>query len=156
MEYRLVSQRLQKIAAEGKGTVVAYNYREKRKAELPEAIQKNIQEIEMPDPTIRFRIEMSTAVPAAEANELKSALQAHVEIRHAQAETLEFNLSLLLEILATAASVIQAVDIIIGWIDRFKDKKLKSEGVTIVNARNEKLNLQNATREQLAAFLQKE
>jgi acyl-CoA thioester hydrolase len=156
MEYRLVSHRLQKIAAEGKGVVVAYNYLEKRKAALPETIRKNIQEIEMSDPTIRFRIEVPASVPAAEANELKEALQAHVEVRPAQAEALKFNLSLLLEILATAASVIQAIDIIIGWMDRFKEKKLKSEGVVIVNARSERLNLQNATREQLAAFLQKE
>ncbi|MGH7598443.1 MAG: acyl-CoA thioesterase [bacterium] len=155
MEYRLVSHRLQKKTAEGKGVVVAYNYREKRKTELPEAIRKNIQEIEMPDPTIRFRIEVPASVPAAETNELKNALQAHVEVHQAQAETLRFNLSLLLEILATAAGVVQAIDIIIGWIDRFRNKKLKVEGVVIFNAGNEKLDLQNATREQLAAFLQK-
>jgi acyl-CoA thioester hydrolase len=46
MEYRLASQRLQKVAAEGKGTLVAYNYREKRKTELPELIRKNIQAVE--------------------------------------------------------------------------------------------------------------
>lgn len=46
MEYRLVSHRLQKIAAEGKGVVVAYNYRDKRKAELPEVVRKNIQTFE--------------------------------------------------------------------------------------------------------------
>jgi acyl-CoA thioester hydrolase len=46
MEYRLVSQHLQKVAAEGKGTLVAYNYREKRKTELPESIRKNIQALE--------------------------------------------------------------------------------------------------------------
>jgi acyl-CoA thioester hydrolase len=156
MEYRLVSQRLQKIAAEGKGVVVAYNYREKRKAELPEKTRKNIQEIEMLDPTIRFCIEVPASVPTAEANELKSALQAHVEVRQAPAGALKFNLSLLLEILATAASVIQAIDIIIGWIDRLKDKKSKAEGIVIVNARDEKLDPRNVTREQLAAFLQKE
>jgi len=108
----------------------------------------------MPDSTIRFRIEVPVSVPAAEANELQNTLQAHVEVRQAQADAPKLNLSLILEILATAASVIQAIDIIIGWIDRFKDKKLKE--VVIVNARNEKLDLQNATREQLAAFLQKE
>jgi hypothetical protein len=110
----------------------------------------------MPDPTIHFRIEVPASVPAAEADALKKALQAHVEVRPAPAETLKFNLSLLLEILATAASVIQAIDIIIGWIDRLKEKKSKAEGIVIVNARNEKLDLQNITREQLAAFLQKE
>ncbi len=156
MAYRLVSNRLQKIAAEGKGVVVAYNYREKRKVELPEAIRKNIKEIEMPDRTIHFRIEVPASVSAADANALKNALQPHVEVRQADADALKFNLSLLLEILATAASVIQAIDIIIGWIDRFKDKKLKAEGIVIVNARNEKLDLQKTTREQLAAFLQKE
>ncbi|MCI0697320.1 acyl-CoA thioesterase [candidate division KSB1 bacterium] len=155
MEYRLVSQGLQKIAAEGKGVVVAYNYRDKHKVELPEAIRKNIKEIEMLGPTIRFRIEVPVSVPVAEANELKNALQAHVEVRQAEAEALKLNLSLILEILATVASVIQAVDIIIGWIDRFKDKKLKAEEVTIVNARDERLDLQNATREQLMALLQK-
>lgn len=46
MEYRLVSQHLQKVAAEGKGTLVAYNYREKRKTELPESVRKNIQALE--------------------------------------------------------------------------------------------------------------
>jgi acyl-CoA thioester hydrolase len=46
MEYRLISHRLQKVAAEGKGVVFAYNYRDKRKAELPEAIRKNIQTVE--------------------------------------------------------------------------------------------------------------
>jgi acyl-CoA thioester hydrolase len=46
MEYRVISHRLQKIAAEGKGVLVAFNYRENRKAELPEMIKKNIQALE--------------------------------------------------------------------------------------------------------------
>lgn len=46
MEYRLVSHRLQKIAAEGKGIIVSYNYHAKRKAELPETIRRNIQAVE--------------------------------------------------------------------------------------------------------------
>lgn len=46
MEYRLVSHRLQKIAAEGKGIIVSYNYHEKRKTDLPEAIRRNIQAVE--------------------------------------------------------------------------------------------------------------
>lgn len=46
MEYRLVSHRLQKIAAEGKGIIVSYNYHEKRKIDLPEAIRRNIQAVE--------------------------------------------------------------------------------------------------------------
>lgn len=156
MEYRLISHRLQKIAAEGKGVVVSYNYREKRKTELPEKIRKNIQEIEVSEPTIRFRLEVPVSVPVAEANELKNALAPHVEVRQADAETLKLNVSLILEILATAASVIQAIDIIIGWIDRFKAKKLNTKGVAIVNAKGERLDLLDVSREQLAAFLQKE
>ena len=46
MEYRLISHHLQKIAAEGKGILVAYNYRDRRKAELPEVVRKNIQVVE--------------------------------------------------------------------------------------------------------------
>jgi len=46
MEYHLVSHHLQKIAAEGKGILLAYNYRDKRKAELPEVIRQNIQKVE--------------------------------------------------------------------------------------------------------------
>ena len=46
MEYRLASQRLQKVAAEASGVVVAFDYREKRKAALPEAIRQNIVMIE--------------------------------------------------------------------------------------------------------------
>jgi acyl-CoA thioesterase FadM len=34
------------VAAEGKGILVAYNYRDRRKAELPAVIRKNIQAIE--------------------------------------------------------------------------------------------------------------
>ena len=46
MEYRLVSHRLQKIAAEGRGIIVSYNYQEKRRADLPEAVRRNIQAVE--------------------------------------------------------------------------------------------------------------
>jgi acyl-CoA thioester hydrolase len=46
MEYRLISDNLQKIAAEGKGIIVSYNYRERRKVDLPEMIRKNIQAVE--------------------------------------------------------------------------------------------------------------
>ena len=109
----------------------------------------------MPAPAIHFRIEVPVSVSAAEANALKRALQAHVEVRQADAESLTLDLSLILEILATVASLIQAIDIIIGWIDRFKDKKLKLKGAAIVNAKGDKLDLQTATREQVAAFLQK-
>lgn len=46
MEYRLVSQRHQKIAAEGQGRVVSFNYRDNRKAPLPEEIKRRIRELE--------------------------------------------------------------------------------------------------------------
>ncbi|MFQ5637925.1 MAG: acyl-CoA thioesterase [bacterium] len=46
MEYRLVSQRHQKIAAEGQGLVVSFNYRDNRKAPLPEEIKRRIRELE--------------------------------------------------------------------------------------------------------------
>ncbi|MDZ7359954.1 MAG: acyl-CoA thioesterase [candidate division KSB1 bacterium] len=46
MDYRLVSHQWQKIAAQGQGVVVAYDYRHRRKAELPEAVRKNIQALE--------------------------------------------------------------------------------------------------------------
>lgn len=55
MEYRLVSQRLQKVAAEGSGVVVAFDYRERRKAALPEAIRKNIMTIEGQADAISWR-----------------------------------------------------------------------------------------------------
>ncbi len=108
----------------------------------------------MPDRTIHFRIEVPASVSTTEANALENALQPCVEVRQAQAEALKLDLSLILDILATAASIIQAIDIIIGWIDRFKDKKLKLKGAAIVNTKGEKLDLQNVTRAQLAAFLQ--
>lgn len=40
------SQRLQKIAAEGAAEIVAFNYRENKKAPLPEPVRKQIEALE--------------------------------------------------------------------------------------------------------------
>jgi acyl-CoA thioester hydrolase len=46
MEYRVVSHRLGKLAAEGKGVLVTYDFRENRKAPVPEVLKKNIAALE--------------------------------------------------------------------------------------------------------------
>ena len=46
MEYCLVSERLQKIAAEGEAVLVSYDYRENMKVPLPEELRKCIVEVE--------------------------------------------------------------------------------------------------------------
>jgi acyl-CoA thioester hydrolase len=46
MRYAVVSQRLQKLAAEGEGVIVSFNYRESQKAPLPEVIRQRIAAIE--------------------------------------------------------------------------------------------------------------
>jgi acyl-CoA thioester hydrolase len=46
MRYAVVSQRLQKLAAEGEGLIVSFNYRENQKAPLPEVIRQRIAAIE--------------------------------------------------------------------------------------------------------------
>jgi acyl-CoA thioester hydrolase len=46
MEYGLVSKRLQRIAAKGEAVLVTYNYHEKKKAPVPEALRRIISEIE--------------------------------------------------------------------------------------------------------------
>ena len=46
MFYAIYSHRLQKIAAEGEGTIVCFDYRENRKAPLPEELKANISELE--------------------------------------------------------------------------------------------------------------
>ena len=46
MEYLVVSHRHGKVAAEGSGMIVVYDYREKRKAPLPDEIRKRIQAME--------------------------------------------------------------------------------------------------------------
>lgn len=46
MKYVVVSQEHQRIAAEGEGVIVSYNYREKKKAPLPQVIKARIQSLE--------------------------------------------------------------------------------------------------------------
>lgn len=46
MRYRVVSRALAQIAAEGEGLIVAYDYREKRKAVLPDTVRHNIENLE--------------------------------------------------------------------------------------------------------------
>lgn len=46
MDYCIVSQRWQKVAAEGQGVVVSYDYRQNKKAPLPEKIKQRILELE--------------------------------------------------------------------------------------------------------------
>ena len=45
-EYVVVSHKLEKIAAEGDGLIVTYNYQSHEKATVPTVIQNNIQELE--------------------------------------------------------------------------------------------------------------
>ncbi|MCS7197201.1 MAG: acyl-CoA thioesterase [Candidatus Bipolaricaulota bacterium] len=46
MQFRIFSQKLQKIAAEGDGVIVSYNYRERRRTPLPDEIRRRIEELE--------------------------------------------------------------------------------------------------------------
>jgi acyl-CoA thioester hydrolase len=46
MFYAVYSHRLRKIAAEGEGTIVCFNYRENRKAPLPRELTRKIAELE--------------------------------------------------------------------------------------------------------------
>jgi acyl-CoA thioester hydrolase len=46
MRYAVVSQRLQKLAAEGEGVIVSFNYRESQKAPLPGVIRQRIAALE--------------------------------------------------------------------------------------------------------------
>jgi len=46
MRYAVVSRRFGKIAAEGEGLIVAFNYRENRKAPLPDEIRQRIAALE--------------------------------------------------------------------------------------------------------------
>ncbi|HEX2093237.1 MAG TPA: thioesterase family protein [Longimicrobiaceae bacterium] len=46
MEYRLVSERLGEVAAEGGGVLVAFDYASGRKAPLPERVRRTIEELE--------------------------------------------------------------------------------------------------------------
>jgi len=45
-EYVVVSHKLEKIAAEGSGLIVTFNYQSNEKATVPAVIQKNIQKLE--------------------------------------------------------------------------------------------------------------
>ena len=66
MQHRVVSHKLQAIAAEGEATLVAYNYREKRKAAIPDEVRRRIEEIEtsrsgrQPDPRASHKEERRT------------------------------------------------------------------------------------------------
>jgi acyl-CoA thioester hydrolase len=46
MTYAVVSHRHQRVAAEGEGVIVSYDYREKKKAPLPQAIRARIESLE--------------------------------------------------------------------------------------------------------------
>ena len=46
MEYRVVSQKHQKIAAEGEGSIVSFNYRENKKVPLPDQVKQRIAALE--------------------------------------------------------------------------------------------------------------
>lgn len=46
MEYAVVSQKHQKLAAEGQGVIVSFNYRENKKAPLPEEVKRRIAALE--------------------------------------------------------------------------------------------------------------
>lgn len=46
IQHRVVSHKLGAVAAEGEGTLVAYNYREKRKSAIPDEVRRRIQELE--------------------------------------------------------------------------------------------------------------
>lgn len=55
MQFRIFSEKLQRIAAEGDGVIVSYNYRERRKAPIPHEVRRRIEELEgrtfTPDPS---------------------------------------------------------------------------------------------------------
>ena len=46
MKYTVVSHQHRRIAAEGQGVIVSYNYREKKKAPLPQEIRARIESLE--------------------------------------------------------------------------------------------------------------
>ena len=46
MALAILSHRLQKIAAEGTAEIVAFNYRQNKKAPLPQAVRENIEALE--------------------------------------------------------------------------------------------------------------
>jgi acyl-CoA thioester hydrolase len=46
MQHRIVSEKLQKIAAEGESLIVSYDYRVGRKAPIPDDVRKKIEKLE--------------------------------------------------------------------------------------------------------------
>ena len=46
MEYYVVSQKHQKVAAEGTGLIVCFNYRDNRKTSIPEELKRRIEALE--------------------------------------------------------------------------------------------------------------
>lgn len=46
MQFRIASQKLQKIAAEGEGLIVSYNYREGRRVSVPDVVRQQIEALE--------------------------------------------------------------------------------------------------------------
>lgn len=46
MQYRIVSEKLQKIAAEGEGLIVSFDYREGHRAPVPAKIRAQIEALE--------------------------------------------------------------------------------------------------------------
>ena len=46
IKFQIVSQKHQKVAAEGEGVIVSYDYRENKKAPLPEEVMQRIQALE--------------------------------------------------------------------------------------------------------------
>ena len=46
MQHRIVSEKLQKVAAEGESLIVSYDYREGRKASIPDEVRKKIEKLE--------------------------------------------------------------------------------------------------------------
>jgi len=46
IKFQIVSQKHQKVAAEGEGVIVSYDYRENKKAPLPEEVKQRIQALE--------------------------------------------------------------------------------------------------------------
>ncbi len=50
LEHRVVSQRLEAVAAEGKGTVVTYHHGERRKVPLPDELRRRIEALEATAP----------------------------------------------------------------------------------------------------------
>ncbi|MFQ5864754.1 MAG: acyl-CoA thioesterase [bacterium] len=46
MKYCVVSHRFQEVAAEGEGTVVSFNYRENKKAPIPQELKQRILDLE--------------------------------------------------------------------------------------------------------------